>query len=267
LKERAFYTGLKKTLNNNSNQPTEHTKHLFAAFTASHPPISVIYQEILIAVACYTFLLEIKALVENSGKAKGIDLSFINLENVANSSPSATSLTNWVTKLARDQYMIFSQKIEHSSTFCQSDGGQKGQEVRLFTAFDEQDKSKGKDGSVFSFWANLTYTGKSSNNVAAGMNQLLKKFGHPNKHVSGATSGSGAGTPESFAKSCDALGIWHTNGMIDSCALHDLQSVFCLAMQQYVGEGGLDARNTIQLLHTIFFLYHELQPRWKRTVK
>jgi hypothetical protein len=49
LKERAFYTGLTKTLNNNSNQPTEHTKHLFAAFAASHPQISVIYQEILIS--------------------------------------------------------------------------------------------------------------------------------------------------------------------------------------------------------------------------
>jgi hypothetical protein len=111
LKERAFYAGLKKTLIQNSNQPTEHTKHLFAAFAASHPQISVIYQEIIIAVARYTFLLEIKAAVENSGKAKGMDLSFINLENVANSSPSATSLTNWVSKLARDQYMIFSQKI------------------------------------------------------------------------------------------------------------------------------------------------------------
>jgi hypothetical protein len=107
-----------------------------------------------------------------------MDSSFINLENVANSSPSATSLTNWVSKLARDQDMIFSQKIEHSSTFCQSDGGQKGQEVRLFTTFDRQDKSKGKDGLVCSFWADLTCTGKSSDDVAAEMNQSLKKFGH-----------------------------------------------------------------------------------------
>jgi hypothetical protein len=146
--------------------------------------------------------LEIKTAVENSGKAKGMDLSFINLDNVANNSPSATSLTNWVSKLARDQYMIFSQKIEHSSTFCQSDGGQKGQEVRLFTTFDEQDKSKGKDGSVCLFWADLTYTGKSSNDVAAGMHQSLKKFGRQGKQVSGTTSDSGTGTPESFAKSC-----------------------------------------------------------------
>jgi hypothetical protein len=99
------------------------------------------------------------------------------------------------------------------------------------------------------------------------MNQSLKKFGRPNKQVSGTTSDSGAGTPESFAKSCEQLAIWHSRGMIDSCALHDIQSVFRLAMQQYVGEGGLDARNAIQLLHTVFSLYHELRPRWKRIVK
>jgi hypothetical protein len=56
-----------------------------------------------------------------------------------------------------------------------------------------------------------------------------------------------------FTKSCDTLGIWHTRGMIDSCGLHDIQSVFRLAMQQYVGEGNLDSRNAIQLLHVPFF--------------
>jgi hypothetical protein len=143
-------------------QPTQHTKHLLAAFAASHPQISVIYQELLIALAHYTFLLEIKAVAENIGKAKGFHLSLINLENVANSSPSATSLTNWVTEMARDQYLIFSRKMEFSNTFCQSDGGQKGQEVRLFATLDPKDKSKAEDGLIYSFWADQTYTGKSS---------------------------------------------------------------------------------------------------------
>jgi hypothetical protein len=37
-------------------------------------------------------------------------------------------------------------------------------------------------------------------------------------------------------------------------------------MQQFVGEGGLDARNAIQLLHTVFSLYLVLKSRWKRVV-
>jgi hypothetical protein len=38
--------------------------------------------------------------------------------------------------------MIFSQKMLGATLFCQSDGGQKGQEVRLFTMFDKNDKTE-----------------------------------------------------------------------------------------------------------------------------
>ncbi len=126
-------TALKYVLNQKSNQPSQHTKHLLAAFAASHPQISVIYQELLIALARYTFLLEVKGAVEYSSKAKGLEVSFVTLENVANCSPCCTSLTKWVVELARDQYLIFSHKMDNSNVFCQSDGGQKGQEVRLFS--------------------------------------------------------------------------------------------------------------------------------------
>jgi hypothetical protein len=130
-RERGLVTALKYVLDQKSNQPSQHTKHLLAAFAASHPQIFVIYQELLIALARYTFLLEVKPSVQYSGKAKGIDVSFMNLKSVANCSPCCTSLTNWVTELARDQCLIFSSKMDNSNLFCQSDGGQKGQEVRL----------------------------------------------------------------------------------------------------------------------------------------
>jgi hypothetical protein len=39
-------------------------------------------------------------------------------------------------------------------------------------------------------------------------------------------------------------------------------------MQQFVGEGELDRRNALQLLHTVFSLYLVLKStRWKRVVK
>jgi hypothetical protein len=40
-----------------------------------------------------------------------------------------------------------------------------------------------------------------------------------------------------------------------------------LALQQYVGDGGLEARNAIQQLHTIFSFYKELIGRWSKAVK
>jgi hypothetical protein len=171
----------------------------------------------------------------------------MNLKNVANWCPCCTSLTNWVTELARDQYLIFSSKMDNSNLFCQSDGGQKGQEVRLFSLLDETDTTESENGVICEFWADLTYTGKTSDEVAAGTNHSLQKFGHPTKQINGSTSDSGAGTPESYANACAKIGIWHQQGISDSCGLHDLQSVFRLAMQQFVGEGGLESRNAIQL--------------------
>jgi hypothetical protein len=104
---------------------------------------------------------------------------------------------------------------------------------------DETDTTESKNGVICEFWADLTYTGKTSDEVAAGTNHSLQKFGHPTKQINGSTSDSGAGTPESYASACAKIGIWHEQGISDSCGLHDLQSVFCLAMQQFVGEGGL----------------------------
>jgi hypothetical protein len=151
--------------------------------------------------------------------------------------------------------------MDNSNVFCQSDGGQKGQEVRLFSLLDEVDTTGFENGLICEFWADLTYTGKTSNEVAAGINHSLKKFGHPNLQLHGSTSDSGAGTPESYANACAKIGIWHALGMSDSCGLLDIQSVFRLSMQQSVGEGGLDARNAIQLLHTVFSLYLVLKSR------
>ncbi len=156
--------------------------------------------------------------------------------------------------------------MDYSNVFCQSDGGQKGQEVRLFSILDETDKTESENGVICQFWADLTYTGKTSDEVAAGTNQSLKKFGNPNKQINGSTSDSGAGTPESYANACVKAGIWHEQGMSDSCGAHDIQSVFRLAVVQFVGEGGLDSRNAIQLLHTVFSLYLVLKSRWKRVV-
>ena len=107
------------------NIPSICLLHLLPAI----PKISVMYQELLISLARYTFLLEVKASVEYSGKAKGVDVSFFNLDNVLNSSPCSIPLTNWVIELARDQVLIFSRKVDDCNLFCQLDGGQKGQEV------------------------------------------------------------------------------------------------------------------------------------------
>jgi hypothetical protein len=266
-KERAIVNALKKVMGFKQNQPTNHTRHLLGAFAASHPQISTMYQEQIIALARISLLLEVKAVVENDYSGPGIDFRWLTMENVANSSPSSSALTNWVIDLARDQYMIFSHKMLGARLFCQSDGGQKGQEVRLFTIFDSKDKSESPDGTICQFWADVAFAGKKSDQVAEAVEHSMQKFALPTKQLSGLTADSGSGTPESFANSCRKRKIWGERATEDSCGLHDLQSVFRLALQQYVGEGGLEARNAIQLVHTIYAFYKELKGRWTRAVK
>jgi hypothetical protein len=156
--------------------------------------------------------VQVQASCEKDGK--NIDFSWLQLGSLASCSPSASSLTNWVTNLAQEQYIIFSAKIDKSNVFCQSDGGQKGQEVRLFTLLDESDKTHSEHGWICQFWAGVTYRGKTSAVVAEGTHHSFKKFGRPLKQISGCCGcygNSGAGAPESYANSLNALSIWHHN--------------------------------------------------------
>jgi hypothetical protein len=225
-KERAIVNALKKVMAFKQNQPTNHTRHLLGAFAASHPQISTMYQEQIIALARISLLLEVKAVVENDYSGPGIDFWWLTMENVANSSPSSSALTNWVVALARDQYMIFSQKMLGASLLCQSDGGQKGQEVRLFTIFDPKDKTESPDGTICQFWADVTFAGKRSTQVAEAVKHSMEKFALPDTQLNGLTADSGSGTPESFAKSCKTLDIWAERATEDSCGLHDLQTTY-----------------------------------------
>jgi hypothetical protein len=153
--------------------------------------------------------------------------------------------------------MIFSTKMENYNVFCQSDGGQEGQEVRLFTLLDESDKRITEHGSICHFWAGLTHTGKTngppprepttrsksldqsanSGQVSLtlvklvgrcqGNQPLIPEVWSSVKKISRCCGHSGARTPESYAANLlAALGIWHQHAAADSCRLHDLQSAF-----------------------------------------
>jgi hypothetical protein len=91
------------------------------------------------------------------------------------------------------------------------------------------------------------------------MKHLLKTFGLVDKKLRGSTSDSGAGTPESWSNALDKEGLWEDISMEDWCGIHDLQSVFRLASQHFIGKGSLEKRNGVQLLYTMLYsLYDEL---------
>ena len=223
-KERIIARTIEKVCTRQNNSPTHHTRHLFAAFAAGHLQISPIHQEHLIALARYALVVELKAACQE--KDPSIRMDWATIDNVSKSSPSATIIDSWVDDLATLQLSIFGYLMSKAkSAFVQSDGGHDGQEIRIFNIWNTLDKSLTPDGTMMSFWADLTFNGKKSIEVAAGMKLSLRRLGNEDKELKGGTWDSGQGTPESAACAMHQIGLWHKLATSDSCGIHDLQSV------------------------------------------
>ena len=124
-----------------------------------------------------------KAECEYSEGGKYVDLSWLTLKNATNSSPSERTLRRWVLDLAIENYLIHSRLVEKAPIYAQSDGGQKGQEVRLISVWNKDKTTINPDGECELYWLDLAYTGKKSEDVAKEMKHSLKKFGLDDKKL------------------------------------------------------------------------------------
>ena len=250
-------TSLQTLLKKQRNHSTPHTRRLYAAFAASHPQVSTINQELHDTISRYCLLKELEFEIRHHADGADVTLDWIDLAKVHKSSPGHSCLDQWVVNLAVEQLVIIHSKISKSGNlFMQTDGGQREQEVRLLSLWDcEENKPR-------QFWTDISYNGKKSTDVATGTKASLKLVGHETKELMGLTGDSGQGTPESTAQALREGGIWHARAMEDSCGLHDLQSVFRLPIEHYIGDGGLDNNNALQYIHTVFSFFKEVRPRW-----
>jgi hypothetical protein len=186
-------------------------------------------------------------------------------DQLSRCTPSAAVVQYWVLNLAIEQEIIMARLVSQHRVFGQSDGGQKGQEVRVLLLLNQE------TGKIVEHWSGLTCCGKKSNQVANRMKRDLARLSYPEacKKPSGSCSDSGAGTPESFAAACDEIVIWEADGMEDSCGLHDGMSVFRLPCNTWIGEGALAKRNAVQLLDTLwsFWSVSSKTKKWAPTVQ
>jgi hypothetical protein len=176
-KDSLLVKALQAVLHRKSTVSTLFERRLLAGWSASHPQVATANQEQLLALGRYSLLLEIKAECEGLEGGEYVNLSWLTLENAANSSPSERSLRRWVLDLAVENYLIHSQIVENVPIFAQSDGKQRGQEVRLISVWNEGKTSLLKpDGECELYWLDLAYTGKKSEDVVKGMKHSLKSL-------------------------------------------------------------------------------------------
>ena len=187
-----------------------HSRHMTAAYAASHPQIASDNIQTCIALARYTLLHDIAYSVN-------YDTNWLSLESVANSSPSGTSIDNYVKELAILQCLVYRDKLSDKTVYVQTDGGHKGQEISMLTYYDpETDK-------IEQLFLGLgAVGGKASKDVAKGIKERLELIGRQGKQLGGCTVDSGAGTPESLAAACRDKNFYNECALTSSCGLHDV---------------------------------------------
>ena len=133
---------------------SEHSKLLTGAFVSAHPQVVPNSIQLCIAIARYNLLRDIK-------QSMNYPADWITLENIALSSPSATTIGRCVKELAILQLIVSRQLLKTDSSYFQTDGGHKHQEFSLFSRYNHQQRE------VQQIWAGCTNVGgKLSSDIA-----------------------------------------------------------------------------------------------------
>jgi hypothetical protein len=91
----------------------------------------------------------------------------VSLDQLSRCTASAAAVQCWVLNLAVEQEIIMARLVSQHGVFGQSDGGQKGQEVRVLSLRNQE------TGKIVEHWSGLTCCGEKSNQVANGMKRGL----------------------------------------------------------------------------------------------
>jgi hypothetical protein len=260
--ERAIVDAIRRNVKyRKRNNPTKITRMLFGAFAASQPKVPTSTQEILSAISRHAFFLEIEAILKDDGSFNPSRYRWLfDFKNVLNTNPTRTSIDNWVVELAQMQAVIAADFFLNraSSIFLQCDGGHDGKEVKMLTGWDPNDKTDTPGGSVRQVLLDVDAAGKKAVKLAEGIDASLCKVGITRdcgKRLDGLVVDSGAGTPESLQRALVDIDRMTAEGFDDSCGLHDCQSIFRLAIQHYIGDGGLGKRNAVQCNHAVYDMF------------
>jgi hypothetical protein len=248
-KQRDICNALKSSFHQKQACCPQEGQYIHAAFAAAHPKIVPQVQETLIALSRYVFLLSVRAKLETPSDMDdqlGLPSSSL-LHSITLGSPCASSIDLWVKELAVLQSTIASHEIEHAkSVFLQCDGGPDGSLVKLLTWYDP------KENKIQEYNFGIEKCGKTAADTAFGVSYAIEKvfcLSADKFKLTDLANDSGAGTPESLARSLITIGRMNPEGDGDSCEHHDLQSILRLPTEHFIGLGAVDNRNGVQCVH------------------
>jgi hypothetical protein len=112
-------------------------------------------------------------------------------------------------------------------------------------------------------------SGGKSEQCAAAICHSIKKFRNAITFFCGQTTDSGGGgVLYNLASELGKLNLCSPVYFVTPCTLHGMNLIFANSVKGVFGEGGLEYRNAMQLLHSLYDLvgqyeHHELQLMWE----
>lgn len=244
-----------RTLSDIKNQITS-KKHTFKglerrmlAFAAIQSPKAS--QQTVATIMHYTRMATIGHLGLSTEEKLLGDHAF--LEDVCRASVGEDSIGDMILDLATD--ILFRQRNlllqpYTSVAYLGVDKGPRGDFVKIVTYYN----SKTKKIEVFI----LDNEGSGGTNIEAayGILHTTERLQLPEGFCFGGfTSDSGGGgTRDGLMKYLKEFDIIGDNGLVGTCSLHCLQLLLSNPCLAYIGKGGIERRNALQLIHAVFDL-------------
>jgi hypothetical protein len=184
------------------------------------------------------------------------------IESFSKCFPSAAYFRDLMYRFAAENLLELGEKIKGKFVFLSCDKGSKkgvGHFVKVLSWFG--------NSSVQKQCLDIDGSEGSTEQCADAINASLKKVGVAK--LSGQTTDSGGGgVLDGLAAALSTRGLCNPGYLVASCSLHNLQLTIAKPIKETMGEGGLDKRNVLQLLHSVYDLQDSLSHDvWKLIIK
>jgi hypothetical protein len=191
----------------------------------------------------------------------------IDPEAVAKSCPSAKTLNSFIVDGSIDSILWLEDQFRDADAICIScdKGNRKGID-HFPKAISWWSK---KERKVLSACIDADGSGGKSEECAAAIGHSVKKFRNAIQFFFGQTTDSGGGgVLYSLERELSKLNLCSPIYFVAPCTLHGMNLIFANSVKAVFGEGGLDYRNVMQLLHSLYDLvgryeHHELLLMWE----
>jgi hypothetical protein len=223
---------MSKTRYKNNGDPL--SRSLLAVALSSAPALPI-------SQAAHTMPMVVGSFLSNHGL-----LDNCQLDKYAKCFPSEAYLRDVMYSFAAENILELGQKLKGKYVFLGCDKGNKKGVTHFVKVLSWFDGTK-----VLKQCLDIDASEGTTEDCANAINASLMKVG-VSKLQGQTTDSGGGGVLDTLATALARKSLCHSNYLVQSCSLHNLQLTIANPIKETMGEGGLDKRNLLQMLHSVY---------------